>query len=182
MLRDIIGRHLWSISMTVRWSAVFSIIAVMGCGAAVATNVRQPLGAYLRPTAATGAQIPLRFDSSAGARVVVRSSAANLPSATYFPAQAEHGEAVFRKTCATCHPSTKFIGQEFVDTWNDRKLSDFYTLVRSTMPVNDPGSLKDDEYLGVLAYLLKANHAGTGPDSLKPDSTMRSHKIAVHLP
>ena len=167
--------------MRVRWSAVFTIIALVGCGGAVATNVRQPLGAYLRPNAPTGVQIPLEFDSSASARVVVRSSAANLPPATYFPAQAEHGEAVFKKTCAMCHPSTKFIGQEFVETWGDRKLSDFYTLVRSTMPVNDPGSLKDDEYLGVLAYLLKANNAGSGPDSLKPDSTMRSHKIAVHL-
>jgi mono/diheme cytochrome c family protein len=168
--------------MSVRWSAVVMIAAVVGCGAAVATNVRQPLGAHLRPSAPTGAQVPLKFDSSASARVVVRSSAAGLPPATYFPAQAEHGEAVFKKTCATCHASTQFIGQQFVENWNDRKLSDFYTLVRSTMPVNDPGSLKDDEYLGVLAYLLKSNKAGTGPDSLKPDSTMRSHKIAVHLP
>jgi mono/diheme cytochrome c family protein len=165
-----------------RWNAVVWIVAAAGCSAAVATNVRQPLGAYLRPSAPTGALVPLKFDTSASARVIVRSAATNLPPGTWFPQQADHGEAVFRKTCATCHQSSQFIGQQFVETWGDRKLSDFYTLVRSTMPLSDPGGLKDDEYLGVLAYLLKANNAASGPDSLKPDSTLRARKISVHVP
>ena len=155
----------------------------MGCaGAAVSTNVRQPLGAYLTPKAPTGARVPLRFDSSSSARML-RSTTANLPPATYLPVQAEYGEAVFKRTCAMCHPPTEFIGQQFVDSWNGRRLFDFYALVRSTMPLNDPGSLKEDEYLGVLAYLLKANHARAGLDSLRPDTLeLRSHKIAVHFP
>jgi len=168
-----------------RWGGLVCIVSVIGCaGAAIAkTDVRTPLGAYLRPGASTGVLIPLRFDSSASARVIPRSTAANLPPATYAVTQAEHGEAVFKRVCAMCHPSTQFVGQQFVETWNDRRLSDFYTLVRSTMPLNDPGSLKEDEYLGVLAYLLKANNAAAGPDSLKPDTTiMRGHKFAVHLP
>jgi mono/diheme cytochrome c family protein len=158
-------------------------MVAFGCaGAAVATNVRQPLGANLTARAPTGAPIPLRFDSSASARMI-RSTAANLPSATYAPAQAEHGEAVFKRSCATCHPPTQFVGQQFVESWNGRRLFDFYALVRSTMPLNDPGSLKDDEYLGVLAYLLKANNALAGPDSLRPDTTaLRGHKIDVRLP
>jgi cytochrome c5 len=155
-------------------------VAVAGCATkAVATNVREPLGADLTPQAPTGAPIPLRFDSSSGARMI-RSTAANLPAATYFPAQAERGEAVFRRTCAMCHPTEEFVGQRFVESWNDRRLFDFFALVRSTMPLNDPGSLKDDEYLAILAYLLKANHARAGLDSLRPDTTaLRSHKIAV---
>jgi mono/diheme cytochrome c family protein len=164
-----------------RWTVV--VVAVIGCaGATVATNVRQPLGAHVTPNAPTGAQIPLRFDSSSSARML-RSTTANLPPATYSPVQAAHGEAVFKRTCAMCHPPTEFIGQQFVDSWNGRRLFDFYALVRSTMPLNDPGSLKEDEYLGVLAYLLKANHARAGLDSLRPDTTaLRGHKIAVHFP
>jgi hypothetical protein len=43
--------------------------------------------------------------------------------------------------------------------------------------------LKDQEYLDVIAYLLKANHAPAGPDSLAADTAaLRSHKIDVHYP
>jgi len=166
-----------------RWTALVCIVAAVGCaGAAVATNVRRPLGADLTSTAPTGAPARLRFDSSSSARMI-RSTAANLPAATYSPVQAEHGEAVFKRACAPCHAPTQFVGQQFVESWNGRRLFDFYALVRSTMPLNDPGSLKDDEYLGVLAYLLKANHAQAGPDSLRPDTTaLRAKKIAVGLP
>ena len=166
-----------------RYTALVCVAAVAGCAsAAAATNVRQPLGAHLTPEAPTGAPIPLRFDSSSSARMI-RSTAAKLPPATYSPVQAERGEAVFRRSCATCHPAAEFIGQRFVESWNDRRLFDFYALVRSTMPLNDPGSLKDDEYLAVLAYLLRANHARAGLDSLRPDTTaLRGHKIAVRLP
>lgn len=168
-----------------RWPALIWIVAALGCAsAAVATNtnVRRPLGAHLTPGATTGAVIPLRFDTSANARLI-RSTSANLPAATYSPVQAEHGEAVYKRTCGMCHAPTQFVGQQFVETWNDRRLYDFYALVRSTMPLNDPGGMKEDEYLGILAYLLKANHAAVGVDSMKPDTlALRSHKIAVHYP
>jgi mono/diheme cytochrome c family protein len=167
-----------------RWTVLASIAAA-GCGGAAAvatTNVRHPLGAYLTPKAPTGAPIPLRYDTSSGTRII-RPKTADLPPATYSPVQAEHGEAVFRRSCATCHAPAQFIGQQFVEAWNDRRLFDFYALVRATMPLNNPGGLKDDEYLGILAYLLKANHAPVGPDSLRPDTTaLRGHKIAVHHP
>jgi hypothetical protein len=43
--------------------------------------------------------------------------------------------------------------------------------------------LKDDEYLAVVAYLLKANHAEAGADSLSTDSlSVRKKKIAVRFP
>jgi len=176
-----------------RWSSLVWIAVIAGCAGAAArssntstatssTNVRKPLGAYLLPTAPGGAPIPLHFDTASGARTI-RSTASNLPPATYSEVQAAHGEAVFNRTCASCHAPTRFVGQQFVESWNDRRLFDFYNLVRSTMPVNNPGTLKDDEYLGVLAYLLKANHAAAGPDSLRPDTlALRSQKIAVHFP
>lgn len=162
------------------WSALLCIVVVGGCATATpTTNVREPLGANLTPAAPTGLQVPLRFDSSSSARMI-RSTAANLPAAAYLPAQAEQGEAVFRRSCGMCHPTEEFVGERFVESWNDRRLFDFFALVRSTMPLNDPGSLKDDEYLAILAYLLKANHARAGLDSLRPDTTaLRSHKIAV---
>jgi mono/diheme cytochrome c family protein len=166
-----------------RWTAIACVVAVAGCAAATShTDVRRPLGAYLTPEAPTGAPVPLHFDSSAGARVI-RSTAANLPAATYSPVQAERGDTVYARRCARCHARSQFVGQEFVESWNDRRLYDFYALVSSTMPLSAPGSLKEHDYLAILAYLLKANHAEAGPDSLRPDTTaLRSRKIAVRLP
>lgn len=172
-----------------RWTALMWIVAVAGCAGAAAatsakpgTSLRRPLGAYLTPNAPNGAPIPLRFDTASSARTI-RSTAANLPPATYWPAQAQRGEAVFKRTCSSCHGPTQFVGQQFVESWNDRRLFDFYNLVRSTMPLNNPGTLKEDEYLGVLAYLLKVNNATVGLDSLRPDTVaLRSHKISVHAP
>ena len=110
--------------------------------------------------------------------------AAALPPATYLPAQAAHGKEIYDQTCATCHQATKFVGQEFVESWNDRRVYDFYSLVRGTMPLDNPGGLKEQEYLDVVAYLLQANHhASPKPDSLRADTAaMRRTKIAVRLP
>jgi mono/diheme cytochrome c family protein len=155
-------------------------IAIVGCATAAATNVRTPLGAHLTPSARTGAPVPLRVDPNAH---VILSRAANLPPASYSQAQAARGRAVFNETCATCHSTEQLIGQAFVESWNDRRVYDFYALVRSTMPLDDPGGLKDQQYLDVVSYLLEANHAAPGADSLSADTTaLRAHKIAVHFP
>lgn len=161
-----------------------SIVALAaGCASAAAMatpNVLTPLGARLTANAPTGAPVPLRIDPNAR---VTHSTAANLPPATYCPAVAKHGEQVFTSTCTMCHQRTQFVGQSFGDNWNDRRVSDLYTLIRSTMPLNNPGGLKDEDYLGVVEYLLEANQAAPAPDSLKPDTaSLRSHKIAARAP
>jgi len=164
-----------------RWTALLWILIVAGCAsAATATNVLTPLGARLTANAPMGAPVPLRIDPNAR---VTHSMAANLPPAIYWAAPADHGEQVFAKTCALCHQRSQFVGQAFVDSWNDRRVSDLYTLVRSTMPLDDPGGLKDEDYVGVVEYLLKANHADPAPDSAKPDTaSLRTHKIAARAP
>ena len=169
---------MWMIRRAGRRAGVLWTIVAIGCATAsgrAATSVQTPLGAHLTADASTGAPIPLHIDANAK---VVRSTAPALPPATYFPAQAERGEKVFNQVCAMCHARTQFIGQSFVENWNDHRVSDFYTLIRSTMPLNNPGGLKDEEYLGVVAYLLKENHAAAGGDSLGADSLyLKKHKI-----
>ena len=147
----------------VGWMAVATV--VVGCG--VRQRRRRPRrvrsrrgrtrrsGARLTAAAKTGPQVPLRFDPNAH---VVIATVPDLPAASFSAAQATRGEQVFDQTCATCHQPDRFIGANFVDAWNDRRVYDFYSLVRSTMPVDNPGGLKDQEYLDVVAYLLKANH------------------------
>jgi mono/diheme cytochrome c family protein len=162
------------------WAVVVWTTISVGCASARAPAVPEPLGAHLTAQAPTGAPIPLRIDPNAR---VTRSTSPNLPAATYLPAQADRGEKIFSQTCAMCHARSQFIGQTFVENWNDHRVSDFYTLIHSTMPLNNPGGLKDEEYLAVVAYLLKANHAGIGADSLGADSvSLRKHRIGVSGP
>lgn len=165
-----------------RSTAVVWTIIVIGCASAsrAASGPRAPLGARLTADAPTGAPVPLRIDPTAR---VVRSLVPNLPAATYWPAQADRGERVFTGTCLGCHARSQFIGQTFAEAWNDRRVSDFYTLIRSTMPVNNPGTLKDEEYLAVVSYLLKANHAAAGTDSLNADSaSVKGRRFAFTAP
>ena len=153
-----------------------TIAAAVGCAAAT-TNFRPPLEARLGAGAKTGAPVALHFDPNAK---VVITRYANLPAAPYTTAQAARGEQVYSSVCASCHQSEKFVGKEFVDNWGDRRVGDFFTLLRNTMPVDNPGGLKDQEYLDVTAYILKANHAPATPDSLSTDTTiMRGRKIGV---
>lgn len=166
-----------------RWAVAAWTVATLGCASAASAPspaVRTPLGAHITASAPTGAPIPLRIDPNAR---VTRTTVPNLPAATYWPAQADRGEKIFNQTCAMCHARAQFIGQTFVDNWNDHRVSDFYTLIRSTMPQNNPGGLKDEEYLAVVAYLLKENHAAVGADSLGTDSlSLRRRKISVRAP
>lgn len=156
---------------------------VFGCARAASSSspsVLVPLGAHLTATAATGAPVPLHIDPNAH---VTRTTAPDLPAATYQPAQADRGEKIFTQVCAACHAQSQFVGQAFVENWNDHRVSDFYNLIRSSMPLSNPGGLKDEEYLAVVAYLLKANHAAAGADSLSTDSlSVRKRKIAVRFP
>jgi mono/diheme cytochrome c family protein len=163
-----------------RWTIVTVATVIAGCASAAATNVLTPLGAHLTPRALTGAPVALRVDPNAH---VILSSAANLPAASYAASQAARGQVVFNSTCANCHSNESLIGQTFVQSWNDRRVYDFYSLVRSTMPLDNPGGLTDQQYLDVVSYLLQANHAAAGADSLRADTvSMRAHKIAVHFP
>lgn len=159
---------------------ILGCAAVAGCVAArQSMSARPPLEAHLSPGARTGAPVPLRFDPNAK---VVIARVANLPPAPYSAAQAARGAQVFNQTCGACHTGDRFIGQQFVDNWGDRRVGDFYALIRSTMPVDNPGGLKDQDYLDVTAYLLKANHAPAppAPESLSTDTTLlRGRRIAV---
>ena len=162
-----------------RWSVFAGALTLAACAGAV-TNVRTPIGAHLSPEAKTGASVPLRFDPNAK---VILSSAAGLPAASFLASQATRGATIYGATCASCHEQAKFVGQAFVESWKDRRVYDLYALVRGTMPLDNPGGLKEQEYLDVIAYILQANHAPAGPDSLKADTlTMRKTRIAVRLP
>ena len=138
-----------------RWSISAVVLALAACASASVSRVREPLGAMLGPGARTGPIVPLRADPNAR---VILSSAAGLPAASFLASQANRGETLYKERCTSCHAPGELVGQRFVDSWNNRRVYDLYALVRATMPLSNPGSMKDPEYLDLTAYLLQANH------------------------
>jgi mono/diheme cytochrome c family protein len=91
----------------------------------------------------------------------------------YSPEQAARGEAQYVERCAACHGATLngtgeapgLSGGEFVSHYDQLTVADLFDRVRTTMPQNDPGTLSRDQYVEVVAFLLKSNGfpAGTAP-------------------
>jgi len=88
------------------------------------------------------------------------------------------GKTVFAQHCAVCHgqqleglsaPALK--GTEFARRWSraDRTLESLYYILRTTMPRDAGNSLKDDEYLGLVAYILQVNGYEPGDHALTAD-------------
>jgi len=91
-------------------------------------------------------------------------------SGSFSADQAARGEAVFQNTCAACHEPDFHTGEAFMFSWKGRTLLDYFKLVKSTMPEDNPAGLPDDDYVRVIAYILKRNGYTAGTDSLRADS------------
>jgi mono/diheme cytochrome c family protein len=95
----------------------------------------------------------------------------------YAPAQASRGETAYGRFCAGCHGTDRqgtdfgpgLSGGELVARWNNRTLADLYALTRSTMPVNSPGGLSAQQYVDLVAFLLREAGFPAGPADLSPD-------------
>ena len=95
----------------------------------------------------------------------------------YEGAQAERGKPVYEQHCAFCHLSDlrgqgfapSLVEDTFLRRWQDGNLGDLWTIVKATMPQDNPASLTDKEYAEVVAYLLSANNYVAGKQELVPD-------------
>jgi mono/diheme cytochrome c family protein len=90
--------------------------------------------------------------------------------ALYTEAQGGRGQAVFTRSCASCHGPGEFGGRLFEMGWSGKPLGDFFGYIRTSMPYDRPGSLSDQEYADLLAYVLQLNRYPTGNRELPPDA------------
>ncbi len=85
--------------------------------------------------------------------------------ASFTESQAEAGETVYLEDCASCHltnfrgsgEAPALVGPDFRGAWGSRPVSDLLGLVAASMPPTSPGSLSNEEYADVVAYLLREN-------------------------
>ena len=103
-------------------------------------------------------------------------------SGVYTAAQADRGMTLYDSTCASCHELSRFKGKDFASAWADKPLSDLHTAVKS-MPMDNPGSLKPQEYADILSYFLSINGYPAGEKELEgTDEAIAAIKVDVKQP
>lgn len=97
----------------------------------------------------------------------------------YTEAQAERGRERYRALCGYCHrddlrgggseagaPALR--GPFFLNQWRGRPLVDLFVTIGTTMPQQDPDSLRAQVVIDVVAYLLRQNGMPPGETELPP--------------
>lgn len=103
--------------------------------------------------------------------------------------QARRGAAEYSKACASCHledlsgqhTSPALAGDTFTLRFEGQSLADLFERVKTTMPQGAAGSLSDQAYADVIAYLLQANRYRPGGQELASD-VERLRTILVKRP
>ena len=96
------------------------------------------------------------------------------PQAAYTAEQAELGARAYQAACAECHLSnlqgsfeaSELAGPNFRSAWGNRLVVELLEYARATMPTDTPGSLSDEEYASIVAYLLEENGVAPSEDPL----------------
>lgn len=101
-----------------------------------------------------------------------------LTDGVYSDSQATRGGRIYRQVCSSCHaPNMEggemgpgLRGKPFIDPWDGERLAELMSYVQETMPQDNPGSLSDEDYTDVLAYVLKVNEFPAGDLDLTVES------------
>src|ERR671914_125138 len=96
-------------------------------------------------------------------------TAAPTSRGTYTEAQAARGESTYRANCTSCHATSAHTGDAFVRAWDSRSAFDLFELIRTTMPIDNPGRLSREQYVDIVAYLFKLNRLPPGNRELPAD-------------
>jgi|TARA_B100001123_G_C15195011_1_gene980975 mono/diheme cytochrome c family protein len=90
----------------------------------------------------------------------------------YSSDQADRGQKVYEATCSRCHGADltggrarPLVGESFIRDWGGLTLDSVLTRAK-TMPPGAAGSLTEERYLDILAYVLSKNDFPTGTGDL----------------
>lgn len=92
-------------------------------------------------------------------------------SGVYTAEQASRGEDTYATLCTGCHTAATHTGAAF-QHWDGHSLADLFGYISTRMPKNEPGSLAPEQYVDVMAYLLKLNQMPVGKAELPTDTTV----------
>jgi quinoprotein glucose dehydrogenase len=95
----------------------------------------------------------------------------------YTKEQAGRGQAKYAQVCSNCHQSDLsgsdqapgLAGGDFLDRWDGQSVGDLADRIRTSMPLDDVGSLNVQLSADLAAYLLQANGFPAGETELPAD-------------
>ena len=111
-------------------------------------------------------------------------------SGVFTAEQAKNGESAFQARCASCHGadlhSTDPEAPDLTEAafrfgWNGKTIANRFEEIRRTMPYGNAGSLDDQTYLDIVAYILQFNGIPSGSKKLEPDDPTLE-KIVITVP
>lgn len=132
------------------------------------TSARTLLFAFLCVSAAVVSVLP-RVGYAQAAKPAPKLSTM---AGVYTADQAAKGREVFGGNCVGCHTVASHSGAVFSARWMGRPLEEFYNYVSQLMPKSGPGTLTEDEYVWVTAYVLKLNNMPSGARELTADPAL----------
>jgi alcohol dehydrogenase (cytochrome c) len=110
---------------------------------------------------------------------------AQRPAGPYTAEQAAEGRPAYQANCASCHApdlsgreGPQLAGGTFMSQWGDKTAGDLIGFMRATMPPGAGGSLPDQTYVNLGAFLLDANSARPGDRTLAADSRVSIRDVA----
>jgi alcohol dehydrogenase (cytochrome c) len=115
--------------------------------------------------------------------IAVRAQPAEGP---YTAAQATAGRAVYQANCSGCHgadlsgqnSASALAGGLFMSSWGDRTTSELISFLEGAMPPSNPGSLGEQAYVNVTAFILDYNGARPGSQALTATKAVAIRSVA----
>ena len=102
-------------------------------------------------------------------------------------AQATAGHQAFDANCAPCHladltgtnDAPALTGAPFMGAWGKRTTAQLYSKIATTMPAGAGGSLSQQQYTDIVAYILDRNGARAGTSAFSPTTATQIDTIAT---
>lgn len=123
--------------------------------------------------------------AACGVMVVSQGRAQQRAAGPYTAGQAASGRAAYQTNCAACHApdlsgreGPQLAGANFMSQWGDKTAGDLIGFMRATMPPGTGGSLPDQTYVDLAAFILDANSARPGDQTLTTESSVSIRSVA----
>jgi len=144
------------------------VLIVIGVAWGISGVMRRLSGASAASRAVTGVLLVLSAVLLAP-RASEAQSTKSTTQGVYTLAQAAKGKNVFNGACLGCHTTATHMGPAFETKWFGRPLWELYGYLSNLMPKSAPGTLTEDEYVWVTAYILKLNGMPAGKVELNAE-------------
>src|SRR5262249_40431521 len=88
----------------------------------------------------------------------------------YTEEQSARGQSAYTQSCSSCHGDNldggqgapALAGDSFLNHWTDQSVGALFDNIRTGMPMDNPGSLTDQAFIDIVAFMLQRNNYPTG--------------------